>query len=79
MRSVNTHEAKTHLSSLLADVEEKNESVIICRSGKPVAELRPVRPAKDRLRVHPRLRRVKIRENPMAPLAKGDWPELEPF
>jgi prevent-host-death family protein len=36
--TVNTHEAKTHLSRLLAQVEAGGE-VIIARSGKPVARL----------------------------------------
>ena len=38
MATVNVHEAKTHLSRLLAQVEE-GEEVIIARNGKPVARL----------------------------------------
>ena len=38
MLTVNVHEAKTHLSRLLAKVEA-GENVIIARSGKPVARL----------------------------------------
>jgi prevent-host-death family protein len=38
MRTVNVHEAKTHLSMLLAAVES-GEDVIIARSGRPVARL----------------------------------------
>lgn len=37
-REVNVHEAKTHLSRLLADVERGDE-VIIARAGKPIARL----------------------------------------
>ena len=44
MITVNTHEAKTKLSSLLAAVEERGEAVVICRNGKPVAELRAIPP-----------------------------------
>ena len=40
MFTVNIHEAKTKLSFLLAQVEAQDESVLICRNGKPVAELR---------------------------------------
>ncbi len=36
----NIHEAKTHLSRLLDQVE-KGEDVVICRSGKPVVHLKP--------------------------------------
>ena len=35
---INVHDAKTHLSRLLAQVEA-GEEVIIARSGKPVAQL----------------------------------------
>lgn len=42
MRQVNVHEAKTHLSRLLADVEG-GEEIQIARAGKPVARLVPDR------------------------------------
>ena len=38
MKTVNVHEAKTHLSRLLGEVEE-GEVVIIARGGKPIARL----------------------------------------
>jgi prevent-host-death family protein len=38
VQTVNIHEAKTHLSRLLARVE-KGETVLISRAGKPVATL----------------------------------------
>lgn len=38
MVTVNVHEAKTHLSRLLARVEA-GEEVVIARNGKPVARL----------------------------------------
>jgi prevent-host-death family protein len=40
---VNVHEAKTHLSALLARVE-RGESIEIARAGKPVARLEPFYP-----------------------------------
>ena len=45
MTTVNVHEAKTHLSRLLAKVARGDE-VIIARGGKPVARLVPVQKAK---------------------------------
>ncbi len=42
MPTVNVHEAKTHLSRLLAQVEA-GEEVTIARNGKPVARLVPAR------------------------------------
>lgn len=40
MSTVNIHDAKTHLSSLLARVEQ-GETITIARAGKPVADLVP--------------------------------------
>lgn len=42
MKQVGVYEAKTHLPSLLNDVE-RGESVTITRHGRPVARLVPVR------------------------------------
>jgi prevent-host-death family protein len=44
---INTHDAKTRLSQLLAKVEA-GETVIIARDGKPVAKLVPVAPSGKR-------------------------------
>jgi prevent-host-death family protein len=41
MTIVNVHEAKTHLSQLLARVAE-GETVIIAKAGRPVARLSPI-------------------------------------
>lgn len=41
MATVNIHDAKTHLSRLLARVEA-GETVVISRAGTPVAALGPV-------------------------------------
>lgn len=38
---VNVHEAKTHLSKLLQRVAE-GESIILAKSGKPVAKMVPI-------------------------------------
>lgn len=40
-RQVSTHEAKTHLSRLLAEVEA-GEEIVICRGATPAARLVPV-------------------------------------
>ncbi|HEV8676775.1 MAG TPA: type II toxin-antitoxin system Phd/YefM family antitoxin [Methylomirabilota bacterium] len=43
MKTVNVHEAKTHLSRLLALVA-RGEEILIAKAGKPVARLVPVQP-----------------------------------
>jgi prevent-host-death family protein len=40
--TASVHEAKTHLSRLLQLVESSGESIVITRSGKPVARLVPL-------------------------------------
>lgn len=49
-REATVHEAKTHLSRLLKDVEA-GEVVTITRRGKPVARLTPLAPASRPRRV----------------------------
>jgi prevent-host-death family protein len=41
MKKINIHEAKTHLSQYLEEVEH-GETVLLCRRNQPVAELRPL-------------------------------------
>jgi prevent-host-death family protein len=74
MKSVTTQQAKTHLSALLADVEATGEPVVICRGGKPVADLVPHR-GRDRTKAHPVLRKIEIRYDPTEPLGDEEWPE----
>lgn len=41
MRTVNIHEAKTHLSRLI-DAVTAGEEIVIARAGRPVARLAPL-------------------------------------
>ena len=45
MKTVNIHEAKTHLSRLLDQVS-KGDEVIIAKAGRPIAKLVPYHPAR---------------------------------
>jgi prevent-host-death family protein len=69
---VNIHEAKTNLSALLAKIEKKDEKVLICRHGKPIADLIPHQ-RKDRLIPHPVLSKIKINYDPTEPLSADEW------
>ncbi len=40
MRSVNVHEAKTHFSKLLEQVQQ-GEEIVIAKAGHPIAKLTP--------------------------------------
>ena len=46
---INVFEAKNKLSGLLADVETNKTTYLICRNGKPIAEVVP-HVEKDRLK-----------------------------
>ncbi len=78
MITVNMHEAKTRLSKLVKAVEEKGETVVVCRHGKPVAELgKPTTLGKrfNRLKPHPKLSRIQINYDATEPLQPEEWPE----
>jgi prevent-host-death family protein len=49
MRTVNIHEAKTHLSRLVEEASE-GEEIVIARAGKPVARLVPMQKTSRRRR-----------------------------
>jgi prevent-host-death family protein len=73
MKSVNVHEAKSTLSSLLAEVERCGTRIVICRNGKPVADLIPHRRI-DRRKPDAKLGKIKIKYDPVEELAEEDWP-----
>ncbi len=75
MKVVNTHEAKTHLSRILGEVE-KGETYIISRNGKPIAELRR-RPDEKRTAPDPVLSKIRIDYDPTEELSSAEWGDVE--
>ena len=75
MLSVNTHEAKTRLSELLAKIETEQETIVICRNGKPVAELIPWQKMVDPLSQDTELKEVVFHEDPALSLDESEWPD----
>jgi len=78
MITVNMHEAKTRLSELVKAVEERNETVVLCRDGREVAEIR--RRVKKRaarsLTPDPRFRvEFAPTYHPAEPLTADEWPD----
>ena len=47
-KQVNVHEAKTHLSKLLAEVEKGHE-IVLARDGRPIAKIVPFPAKKNRI------------------------------
>ena len=45
--SVNIYEAKTQLSRLVAAVETRGETIVLCRNGTPVADIVPHHKGRD--------------------------------
>jgi len=74
MTLVTLQEAQTQLAALLDAVEATGEPVLICRHGKPIADLVPYR-QRSRLGPHPVMQRIRIDYDPTAPLAEDEWPE----
>ena len=78
MITVNMHEAKTRLSELVKAVEERNETVVLCRDGRPVAEIRrrDKKRAARSLTPDPRFRvQLAPGYHPAEPLTDDEWPE----
>lgn len=80
MITVNMHEAKTRLSKLVKAVEEENETVILQRNGRPVAEIHRCRSTEgervSRLVPNPELQVTFAPGFDPAELATdADWPE----
>ncbi len=76
MKTITTHEAKTHLSRYLAEVE-KGERFTIARGKTAIAVLAPVNPARRRSR--PKVGKIKGEpfEFPVAALAPMTPDELK--
>jgi len=76
VEKLNVHEAKTRLSAVLMEIEEKGKSFVICRKGKPVAELIPYKKV-SRLAYHPVLGNIGIKYDPTEDLSADEWGEVE--
>jgi antitoxin (DNA-binding transcriptional repressor) of toxin-antitoxin stability system len=75
MRHVNLYEAKTQLSKLVSAVEEQGEAIVLCRNGRPVADLVPHQESSLNLKADKRLSGARFKGDPCASLSEDDWPE----
>lgn len=76
MKMLNIHEAKTRLSAVLQEIEKTGETIVICRNGKPVADLTPHQ-SRNRLDPHPVMKQFRIDYDPVEPLADDEWMETD--
>ena len=79
MITVNMHEAKSRLAALVKAVEEDGETVVLCRNGKEVAEIRrrsKQKPFRRNLTPDPALRVILAAGyDPTEPASEDEWPE----
>lgn len=76
MMMVNVHEAKTHLSRLLSDVQHTHQKIRICRNGQAIADLVPIQVAiRNPLLQCEALQGVAIHYDLTEPLSEDEWPE----
>ena len=75
MKTINLYQAKTHLSKLIAQIEEDGEAVVLCRYGRPVAQIVPHKPLGADVEPDPELAGAQYLGDPCAPLDASDWPE----
>jgi hypothetical protein len=61
------------LAALVAEVQERREPAQLTREGLPAAELWPGPERQRQIVQNPRLARVVLLEDPMAPLDEKDW------
>ncbi len=73
MKTVNVHEAKTQFSGLLAEIEKGKERIVICRNGKPVADLVPHQ-TRVSMAADKKLGAITLLYDPTEPAADDEWP-----
>lgn len=77
-QKLNVHEAKTKLSAVLAQIEKTGGKVLICRNGKPVAELAPIKKGVgSRLGKHPVMSKIQINYDPTEEMSDEEWGDIE--
>jgi antitoxin (DNA-binding transcriptional repressor) of toxin-antitoxin stability system len=73
MKTVNVHEAKTGFSGLLAEIEGKRSRIVICRNGKPVADLVPHQ-TEVSMEPDTKLGKIGIHYDPTEEASEEEWP-----
>ena len=73
MFRVNMREAKSRFCELVRTVETKKVVIVLCRHGKPVAELKARARRRSRLTPDPILSQVVILYDPTEPLTEAEW------
>ncbi len=75
MSIVTEKEAKAKFPALLAAVVKSGQPIVICRDGKPVADLVPHRKVRRNLKPDPILSKIVIKCDLTEPLSEKAWPK----
>ena len=76
MRTVNMHDAKTHLSRLV-DAASAGEEILLAKSGKPVARLGPLKATRKPRRLGALAGRFTVPDDFDAPLPEDTLADFE--
>lgn len=71
MKTISIHEAKSHFSELLSEVQDQGVSIILSRYGHPVAEIKPL-VSRKRCTPHKHLSSLRIHGDPTQPTSE-EW------
>lgn len=63
MQFVNIHQAKTHLSKYLEQVEREQSTIVLCRNGRPVAQLVRYAPVRKKKKLGLLRGKIKIHQD----------------
>ncbi len=76
MKSLSIDQGCPDIFTILDEIEENQEIIVIYRNGKPVASISPYkRKAAKRITSHPLMSRISIRYDPTEALTQDEWPE----
>ena len=75
MKTLNIDETGINIASIFSEVEKNGEFYLVCRNGKPIAEITPLK-AMGRLAPHPIMSKIEINYDPTESLTHDEWPEM---
>ncbi len=74
MRTIDISETDAEIFSALHEIEKSGKMFIICRNGRPIADLIPHK-KKRKIIPHHLARKIEINYDPVEPLSRDEWPE----
>ncbi len=76
MKTYNISIAKAKLSQILSEVQRTGETIVICKNGKPIADIVLHEQRHGRIEPHPLMKNIDINYDPTEPLNEDEWGEI---